>query len=181
MKNKMTEKEWLEDFKDFVSGGEGSSVPESLSAQILQCIHKALNPSPWLVFFKLLGVHAVVGTLSLAICDQFGISPFNTGFSLAEYFMKFGHSVCMTLCGFLFISLSIVLGWIVLQREEMVVLKKNVFVQVPVLSALSLGVFMLLGAEIAFSIALFWLFGAVVGGLVTTQIIRRPFWHSPCY
>jgi len=174
MKNKITEKEWLEDFSDFVRGGEGVKVPEDVSSQILQQIHKEMNPSAWTVFMKLLGVHGVVGTLSLAVCDQFGISPFNTGFSLANYFMKFGHSVCMTLCGFLFISLTILLGRLVLRSEEIMVLKKNVFVQIPALGALSLGAFMMLGAEVVLGIAALWLLGAAIGGFFATQLL----WHS---
>jgi len=171
MKNMITEKKWLEDFSDFVRGGEGVKVPDEISSQILKRIHKEMNPSARAVFMKLLAVHGVVGTLSLTVCDQFGISPFNTGFSLADYFMKFGHSVCMILCGFLFISLTIFLGRLVLRREELMVLKKNVFVQIPALSALSLGVFMILGAEIVLGIAALWLLGAAIGGFLATRLL----------
>lgn len=171
MKDKISEKEWLEEFKEFVNSGEGVEVPTALSDQVLQYVHKSLNPSPWIVFSKLLGIHAVVGTLSLAVCDQFGLNPFNSGFSLSEYFMKFGHSVCMLLCGFLFISLTLVLGRLILPPEEIKIFKENVFVQIPILSALSLGAFMIFGAEVVLSIGLLWLLGAIVGGLVTARVI----------
>ncbi len=166
---KITEKEWLEDFNDFMKG-DGTAVPEDVSHTVLQYVHNALNPSSWMVFLKLLGIHGVVGTLSLAICDQFGINPFSTGFSLAQYFMKFGHSVCMTICGFLFISLSIFFSRLIFRQEEFVVLKKNVLSQAFSLSAISLGVFMIVGAEFALSIGVLWVIGAVLGGFVTAQI-----------
>jgi hypothetical protein len=173
MKSKITEKEWLEDFKCFVKCGEGVKVPEDLSKQILDQVYSAMNPSPWWVFFKLLGVHLVVGTLSLALCDQFGISPFNTGFSLVEYFMMFGHSVCMTLCGFLFIGLTVILSATILYKKEVIILKKNAYLQIPTLSMLSVGIFMVFGAEMAVGIGLLWFLGAVVGGFCATQFISQ--------
>lgn len=171
MKDKISEKKWIEEFKDFVGGGEGVEVPEGLSKQLFQYVHKSLNPSPWIVFLKLLGIHAVVGTLSLAICDQFGLNPFNSSFSLSAYFMKFGHSICMLLCGFLFISLTLVLGRQILRPEEIKVLRQKAFVQIPVLSALSLGAFMIFGGEVALGIGILWLLGAIVGGFFTTRVI----------
>lgn len=175
MKNKntpnLTEKEWLEDFNDFMKS-DGVTVPDEVSQNVLQYVHAALNPSSWSVFLKLLGIHGVVGTLSLAICDQFGINPFSTGFSLAQYFMKFGHSVCMTICGFLFISLSIFFSRHIFRQEEFIVLKKNVLTQAFSLSAISLGVFMIFGAEFALSIGVLWIMGAVLGGFVTTHLLN---------
>lgn len=76
MKSKMTEKEWLNEFNEFVSAEE-VPVPEALSQRILLRTEKLMNPSPWLVFFKLLGIHTVFGTLSLSICNQFGLNPFD--------------------------------------------------------------------------------------------------------
>ena len=105
MNPRITEKEWLEDFKDFVTAKE-VAVPEDVSKRILNYIHRDLNPSSWLVFLKLLGIHSIVGTLSLAMCDQFGMNPFNTSFSLSQYFMRFGYSFCMVLCGGLFLGLT---------------------------------------------------------------------------
>ncbi|MCB0392920.1 MAG: hypothetical protein KDD25_00080, partial [Bdellovibrionales bacterium] len=101
MKNKNSEKEWLNDFNEFVNS-EGVEVPSGVTDRLFLKVRSDLNPSSWLVFFKLLGIHTVVGTLSLAICNQFDLNPFRTGFSLSDYFMKFGHSTCMFLCGLIF-------------------------------------------------------------------------------
>lgn len=174
----MKEKEWLENFKDFVNS-DGVPVPKEISNQILQKVRQDLNPSAWLVFGKLLGIHALVGTLSLAICNQFGLNPFHTNFSLSDYFMKFGHSTCMVLCGVLFISLTIGLSYLVLRREELFILSKNAPLQVFGLSLLSLAAFIGFGAEIVLGIAVLWFLGAMLGGLVATKVfIHRPVFSS---
>lgn len=165
MNKKITEKEWLEDFKDFAAC-ENVIVPEALSNRILLKIKKDLNPSAWLVFAKILAIHSVVGTLSLGICNQFGMNPFNTDISLMNYFMKYGHTVCMTLCGALFISLSIGFALMLLNKNEILVFKKNSFIQVFCISLLSLATFLILGEEITLSIGVMWLLGGIVGGLL---------------
>lgn len=171
MTPKMTEKEWVEDFREFVTT-KGVSVPEELSNKILSHIHKVMHPSAWLVFAKLLGIHAVVGTLSLAVCNQFGINIFNTNFSLSDYFMKFGHSVCMTLCGFLFIGLSVSFAFLLLNQEELWVFRKNSFIQIFSLSLFSLVSFLAFGAEVVLSIGALWLFGALIGGFLPVLIYK---------
>lgn len=172
MNPKITEKKWLEEFNEFVST-PSSTVPENLSKKVLSNIYSLLNPSPWLVFVKLFGIHAVVGTLSLTICDQFGLSPFNTGFSLSHYFMKFGMSVCMPLCGVLFVGLSVGLASILLSQEEFGVLRKNSPLQIFSLSIISLAIFILLGAEVTLSLAFLWTLGALVGGVFPTLVLRN--------
>jgi hypothetical protein len=170
MNPRITEKEWLEDFKDFVTT-KGVAVPTDVSNKILSRIHRELNPSSWIVFLKLLGIHSVVGTLSLAVCDQFGMSPFNSGFSLSQYFMKFGHSICMVLCGILFLGLTGVFSRTILRQEEFLVLKKNVLIQVFFLSLLSLVSFIAFGGEIIIGVAILWFVGALIGGVTSIQML----------
>ena len=175
--SKISEKEWIEDFQDFV-GSQGVPVPENISQEIISRVHRDLNPSPWLVFSKLLGIHSVVGTLSLLVCNQFGMSPFGTEFSLSNYMMKFGHSTCMVFCGVLFVGLSISACRAILRPEEFVILRRNALLQVLGLSMVSLGVFAAAGAEIALTIGLFWLVGAMLGGVSTAFLLRRHLPHS---
>ena len=173
--NRNSENEWLKDFKDFVDAKD-TVVPKEISQKILQRVHSALNPAPRMVFAKVLGIHSVVSTLSLSVCNQFGMNPFHTGFSLSDFFMKFGHSACMTICGFLFVGLSIGFARILLKPEEFLVLRKNYFIQVFVLSLLSLATFIAFGAEILVGIGLLWVAGALLGGLVPILITnKRPF------
>jgi len=170
MNPRITEKEWLEDFKDFV-GTKEAAVPKEVSDKILNRIHRELNPSAWIVFLKLLGIHSVVGTLSLAVCDQFGINPFNTSLSLSQYFMRFGHNTCMVLCGFLFLGLTGIFCQLVLRQEELSVLKKNVLIQVFFLSVLSLVSFIAFGSEIVIGTFALWLIGALLGGVASIRIV----------
>lgn len=168
----ISEKEWIEDFQEFVQG-RGTTVPEGVSKAILARVQRDLNPSPWLVFLKLLGVHSVVGTLSLALCNQFEMSPFKTGFSLSDYFIKFGHSTCMVLCGVLFVGLSVMACKVIVRPEEFAVLRRNAWLQVFGLSMVSLGVFAVVGAEIVLTMAVLWLIGAMLGGVSITLLLRR--------
>lgn len=171
---KLKEKEWLEEFKEFVQA-EGAPVPREVRESIMNRVRADLNPSAWLVFAKLLGVHGIVGTLSLAICSQFGLNPFHTNFSLSEYFMQFGHSTCMVLCGVLFIGLTVLLGRLLLRREELLVLSRNAPLQIFGLSTLSLAAFIGFGAEIVLGIGVLWFVGAMIGGLVATKaVVRKP-------
>ncbi|MGE0527892.1 MAG: hypothetical protein AB7G93_13150 [Bdellovibrionales bacterium] len=169
---KFTEKEWLEDFKEFVQA-EGVPVPKDVSDNILKRIHADMNPSAWIVFFKLLGIHLVVGTLSLAICSQFGLNPFHTNFSLSEYFMKFGHSTCMIFCGVLFIGLTIMLGQLALLKEELLVLSRNAPLQVFGLSVFSMAAFIGFGAEVVLGIGILWFIGAMIGGVLAAKVFAR--------
>ncbi len=171
MNDKRNENELMNEFKEFVKSD--APVPRELSEKILNFVRNDLTPTSMFVFTKILVIHSFVGTLSLAVCDQFGINPFNTGFSLTHYFMKAGHSFCMTLCGFLFLGLTTVASRFLLDRNEFLVLKQNTFLQVFFLSLLSLGFFLLLGAKIIFSAAAFWLFGALLGGVLIIYLISN--------
>ena len=171
MKN-LNEKEWLSEFNEFMAS-ESIQPPQSLSQNILANTKKLVNPSPWLVFAKLVGIHSIFGTLSLAICNQFHLNPFNTHLSLSEYFMTFGHSVCMTLCGVIFVSFSLLAAWMILTRDEFYTLKQNYFIQVFSLSFLSLATFVALGAHISLSIAVLWTLGAIVGGVLPTWTLAH--------
>jgi hypothetical protein len=170
--SKITEKEWVEDFQEFVRS-ERTPVPEHISQAVLSEVYRDLNPSAWLIFVKLLGIHSVVGTFSLVICNQFGINPFQTGFSLSDYFMKFGQSTCMVLCGVLFVGLSVFSTRMMIRPEELRVLRKNAPLEIFGLSMISLGVFAALGAEITLAVAILWLMGAMLGGTTIAMIPRK--------
>lgn len=169
-----TEKEWLDDFKEFVHA-DGTPVPKDVSESILSRIRSDMNPSAWIVFSKIFGIHLFVGTLSLAVCSQFGLNPFRTSFSLSDYFMKFGHSTCMVFCGVLFIGLTVTLGRFILRREELLVLSKNAPLQVFGLSVFSIVAFIGFGADIVLGIGVLWFLGAMVGGILAAKVfIRKP-------
>lgn len=174
---KFSEKEWLEDFQSFAQS-EGIKVPRELTEKISREVYADLNPPAWMVFGKIVLIQASVGTLSLAICSQFDLNPFGTGFTLSDYFMKFGHSACMVFCGVLFLALGIGTARLFLSFEEAAVLRKNAPLQILGLSGISLGLFAVAGAELLLSLALLWLLGAMLGGLVAAYISGGRKWKS---
>ena len=176
MTDKRDENELMNEFKEFVKSD--APVPRDLTEKILNFVRNDLTPTSMFVFAKILVIQLFVGTLSLLVCDQFGINPFNTRFSLTSYFIKAGHGICMTLCGFLFLGLTTSASWFILDKNEFLVLKRNTFLQIFFLSFLSLGFFLLLGANVIFTAAVFWLMGAVLGGIVVVFLTSRFFGQS---
>lgn len=171
----MTQKnnEWLNDYEDFLSLDK-DSVPNELNENTLSKISKLINPSALIVFFKLLGIHLVTGFLSLSICHQFGLNPFNTERSLSDWFMEVGgHHFCMLGCGVLFVAVSIFSAGYFLKLEEVKSLKRTEFLQNLSLGLISLGFFAAFGAELALSIAGLWLLGGLIGGVFATGIMLK--------
>lgn len=171
---KPSERQWLEDYHDFLNTEE-TPVPPELSHRVLALIKRRMLPSVSQIFIKLLMLHIPIGILSLLVCDQFGMSPFETNFSLARYFMYFGHSFCMFLCGLFFIGGSVLISGFILKPHEVKALRKKSYIQSFFLAGISYGSFLMFGAEITLSIALVWLLGAILGGIISSEIVYRLF------
>lgn len=159
--------QWKDEFEEFSQIDSSSvQVPETLFSKI----QKRLFPNPWQVFGKIALVQAIIGFLSLAVCTQFGLNPFNTEFSLAHWFMNTaGHSVCMVLCGMLFVSLPYLLSNVFLNLEELEVVKKYEWLQVGVLALTSLGAFHFFGGEAVLTFGVLWFVGAFFGGVISIE------------
>ena len=172
MKN-LNENEWLHDYEDFIKS-DGAEIPQDLKSKVFSNIQKLINPSAVIVFLKILGIHIGVGFLSLSICHQFGINPFNTEKSLTDWMMSVGgHHFCMFGCGVLFVSVSLLAAGYFLTMEEINALKRTEFLQTLVLGLISLGLFAMFGAELAIGIAGIWLLGGLIGGFVATEAVWR--------
>ncbi len=161
---------WFKDFKDFLDAEE-VQVPAEVSQRILKYVRGELNPPIYKVFLKLLIVHIPVAFLSLLICDQFGMGPFQKNFSLMQYFMHFGSSVCMFLCGLFFISSSMLVSSVILLPEELRMLKKKSYIHSLFLSLFSIGSFLIFGAQITLSIGFLWILGATIGGIFSSELV----------
>ncbi|MES2966634.1 MAG: hypothetical protein V4668_02515 [Patescibacteria group bacterium] len=165
--------EWVKDYEEFLEA-DTVSVPQALSKTILTKIGKLMDPSPLSVFGKVALIHAVVGFFSLSICHQFGVNPFGTQASLADWFMAVGgHSVCMIGCGILFMGGSLLASGYFLTLEETRALRRTGFPQFFGLGILSLGLLATLGAELALTIGGLWLLGAMMGGFVATEMVWK--------
>ena len=167
------DKQWLKEYEEFMNL-DATPVPQELTKSVFSKMQALLNPSAWTIFAKILGIHLIIGTLSLSICHQFGVNPFQTQSSIADWLMKVGgHGFCMVGCGIIFLSLSFMTAGYFLSIEEVRVLRKTEFLQVTALGLFSLGLFVALGAQLALTIAGLWLVGGILGGFVTTEVA----WH----
>lgn len=134
--------EWLKEFTEF-SNIDTTQVLVPASA--FERLKKRLFPNPWLVFVKIAAIHTVVGFLSLAICNQFGLNPFRTTQSLTDWFMRIGgHSLCMLLCGTFFMATTYLLANIFLNLEELESIRRYEWLQTGIIGLVSLAIFLLL-------------------------------------
>jgi len=166
------DKLWLKDFREFTNL-EPIQPPHFLSDKILLKTQKKLCPQASVIFSKLLLVHTFVGTLSLAVCDQFGVTPFSTGFSLSHYFMSLGHGFCMVLCGFLFIGLSVISSWLFLSSDEFRLMRRKSPQHLLLLIVMSFLTLKFFGAEVTWGFASLWFLGAFIGGLLPLVGLTR--------
>lgn len=161
-------KEWVSDFGEFLDASE-ITPPKSFSDQIFVRISLDLSPSLWAVLIKLSGLHAVIGGLSLLVCSQFGMGRTT---ALTHAFMRFGDISCMALCGALFVGATGIAAGLILSSSEIRALRRFVYAPIFILQVLSLGIFVLFGAEVAFAVGLAWLAGGLIAGIVFTELAR---------
>lgn len=168
--------DWLLEYEEFLNADK-SEMPEDIQQRVLIKLKKLVDPSPLTVFFKVLGIHTVIGFLSLSICHQFGLNPFNTDRSISDWMMNVGgHHACMIGCGVLFVGLSLFLAGYFLSIEEVIALKRTKVLQTLALGVISMSLLIAVGAQVALSIGVLWFIGAMVGGLVaveTSLILKR--------
>lgn len=164
-------KKWLNEYEVFLKSDQ-VVVPRAVSEKVWDRLQPLLNPSAGLVFAKVLGIHVVMGFLSLGVCHQFGINPFGTSQSLDTWFMAmWGHSTCMVACGVLFVGLSLLSAGTFLTIEELRALKRTEFIQSFALGAVSLALFAVAGAELVVTFGVLWFVGAWIGGVLATEAV----------
>ncbi len=164
------EKQELREFESFLSTPT-TTVSDVTTQSILIANQRAQRNYLARVFVKLLSIHTVVSFLSLAVCHQFDMNPFNSSVSLSDYFMRFGHSACMLFCGFLFIGTSLLMARLLLHRYEFAIIRNSYPLQIFALCSLSLGVFMALGAHMSLGITVLWVIGAYIGSALPTYLL----------
>jgi hypothetical protein len=169
----MKSKFFLETSREYVEflTTEPITPPAGLSKWILSRVRAGLTPSAWKVFGKLSMVHFFVGLVTLAICPQFGFRVFGDGVGLMSYFQALGHYGCMIACGAFFLGLSIAVASIVLRPEEVRVLRRTELLQIAAMISLSLGVFIMAGAEIVVGFGLAWVAGSFLGGIAAIELV----------
>lgn len=159
---------WESEFAEFLIS-EPVEVPHKVTETIISKIQKELNPSFLQVFGKISSIHLIVGLVTLMFCPQFDIS-ITSQVGLVPYLMQFGHEVCTFGCGAIFVGTSLLASSFYLKPEEVKVLKRHELLQLLVLSSLSLGFFVALGAEVVLSLGIIWLAGATLGGILSLNL-----------
>lgn len=144
-----------------------------ITSPVRESILKSLKPKPSFVFLKLAGLQFIVSFLSLSVCHQFGVNPFQTSWSLDQMMMTtLGHYGCMIFCGLFFLSLGVALAGVVLSMEELITIKRNQWVHFGALVSMSATFLVVLGAEISMMVFAMWLVGAIAGTILSFQTIR---------
>jgi len=165
----MHDKKIAEEFGEFLSSSE-VRPPTQVSEKILLHVRQELNPSQQIVFFKMLGVHAVVSLFSLSVCSQFGFQSFQLFDAMNLFMSAVGHTYCMALCGALYLGLSGLVFSLVLKPEEIKIIRKHRVLQMFLLSGVSMGVFLCTGAGVLFLPSLLWITGSLLGGIMTLEL-----------
>lgn len=158
------------DYNDFLQ--ETKKTTANLDKSILDMVHLDLNPSHKVVFFKLTLIQGFIGFLTMLFCPQFNFSLTNN-FDLFHYFHQtFGHSVCMVICGCIFLGSGAVFASYILTQGEINKIRNSRFLYYMGLSILAVSGFMLFGAEIYLNLLAFWLIGAIGGGIALFELSR---------
>lgn len=158
---------WMKEFNEFC---HDSSLDTVVPPQIFLDVKNRLFPNPWKVFAKISVVHVIVGFFSLAICNQFGLNPFQTSYSLSDFFMRAaGHSFCMVGCGIFLLGTTYLLSNFFLNLEELESIRRFGWLQTGIVSLISIAMFYFLGAELVGAFVGLWLLGAFIGGLLSIE------------
>lgn len=164
-KNKNLEKE----FFDFISTEE-MKPPIALDNYIKDTIQKKLQPKRSIVFLKLLVIHTLVSLFSLSICPQFEIQTFAIFDSMKVFMKLLGHTYCMILCGFLYLSISALIISLVLKPGEITLIRKDNYFLIAILAMASLGIFMCFNAQFFIIPTTLWFIGAFTGGFLSLEL-----------
>ncbi|MDZ4676358.1 MAG: hypothetical protein SGI74_02520 [Oligoflexia bacterium] len=161
-------KTWIKEFTGFVDA-ESVQPPLGLSENILKRVREDLNPSAWKVFSKISLIQALVGFAVLLFCPQFGFS-LTGSHGIMHVLMQYGETVCMFGCGVIFAGSSLLASVIAMRPEEVQVLRKNKTLQLILLTLLTVGTFLCLGAEVFETLTLAWMAGSILGGITSLEL-----------
>ena len=166
--NDKIDKNLQKEFSEFVSDEIFAS--ESLDDSF-EKIRKRIFPNPFRVFVKIAFLHFLFGFLSLGVCNQFGLNPFGTSFSLSNWFMQFGgHKFCMSLCGVVFMSSTYIGANFFLSLEELESVWRYKWLETSVFCMASLAAFYFFGAELVLIFVTLWFLGALVSGVLAIEL-----------
>lgn len=152
------------DYQDF-KNAPSENVPSHLTEDILKFVKSDLDPSHAIVFSKLVAVQAIIGTITMLFCPQFNMS-FTNSYDLFHYFHHtFGETICMLICGSIFMGSGAIIASYLLSEGEVKKIKNSKLLYYMSLTIVALSSFYFLGAQIYLNITLYWIIGALTTGL----------------
>jgi len=172
---------WAEEYEVFLQS-EAVPPPAHLSEAVCRRVYKDLNPSALRVFAKLCLSTVMGGLLSLAFCPQFGLGLTQPGSALMGFFEGLGETGCTLACGAIFLGTSTAIAGVILRIEEIRLIRRRSFLQIPCMALLVLSAFVCAGAEVLIGYAVLWWLGAVVAGITTLEVssaVRLYLWKHP--
>ncbi|EQC42963.1 hypothetical protein M899_0854 [Bacteriovorax sp. BSW11_IV] len=152
------------DFKNFLD--ESHKTPEHLDSKVMTLISNELQVSHSVVFSKILGVQGFIGILTMLFCPQFEMSLTNN-YDLFHFFHRtFGHSVCMIICGSIFLGSGAFVAGLVLNSAERKHILNSKYLYALSLSAAALSGMYLVGAQFYLNSVIYWTIGALISQIV---------------
>ena len=134
---------------------------------ILQTIKSKITPPLVPLVLKILCLHLSAAVISLSLCPQFGIKLFHFDINLMRSFMVFGLTLCHFFCGAFFSTLSTLVIWIGLNKDERRYIKfhKKMILALIILS--SIGFFAIMRIDLFLEFSLIWIIGATLFSYLT--------------
>lgn len=160
------------DFDEFLRSG-GRTPQKDVSQAILDRVRSDLEPPVSLVFTKLLLVQSIVGVMTLLFCPQFNLSLTNN-YDLFHFFHRnFGQTICMAICGGIFVGSGALIGSFILRKPEMNQVAKRPLLYYFAVASVFLSAFLLLGVDVYLEAALAWMVGSWLIGCGFYLMSRR--------
>ncbi len=168
----MKNKDSKSDYEDFLSSMP-MKPPEKLSSNVLEYIHKSMNPSHTFVFTKLLLIQIFIGVLTMTFCPQFKLSITNNHELFHFFHDTFGYQICMMLCGGIFLGSGAVAAGLILNSYELQKIYRSKVQYYFALCSIFIGVFMGIGVEVYLEVLSFWIIGAFLVGLLSFVVSMK--------
>lgn len=164
MKNKINN-HIQRDYEDFTKQ-KRVSPNHLISSKISKMVLQELNPGHIKVFFKLLMSQGFIAVITMLFCPQFGLSLTNK-YELFHYFHHtFGESICMLICGSIFMGSGAVFASSILKRNEILKIRKTKFLYYIAVVSTALPLLLLFGAEVYLNTLPYWLIGSISSGII---------------
>lgn len=167
----MNKSKFKDDFNSFKNSPD-KDVPKNLQENILKTINLELNPPHTTVFFKLITIQAFIGFITLLFCPQFNLS-LTKNYDLFHYFhYTFGSSICMMICGSIFIGTGAIFATTILKVSELRMIRRNRFLYYVSITGIFISTLMVFGAQIYLESLGFWIIGALISANFILELNR---------